>query len=186
MKKTYRQLHKEYRAEVKHYESLDKRTKEYKLWIKDKEAIDIKTTEKRTKAYKDSIKNKAPLGLGDVVEKITKATGIKAVVEAFTPEGKDCGCDKRKKKLNLNYELGITKTKVLRCMTETQYKAYGKFMNERTLTIDRKQIQFLIDLYAHVFALQYNIGDFCTNCGGAVKRINSIQEKLDKVHKTYK
>ncbi len=35
-------------------------------------------------------------GLGDTVEKVTKATGIKKVVELFTPEGKDCGCDKRK------------------------------------------------------------------------------------------
>ena len=57
--------------------------------------------DKRTKAYKDSVKNKAPKGLGDIVEAVTKATGIKKLVEVFTPEGKDCGCDKRKKDLNL-------------------------------------------------------------------------------------
>lgn len=39
-------------------------------------------------------------GLGDTVEKITKKTGIKKVVEALTPEGKDCGCDARKELLN--------------------------------------------------------------------------------------
>ena len=37
-------------------------------------------------------------GLGDTVEKITEATGIKKVVE--TVFGSDCGCSKRKKFLN--------------------------------------------------------------------------------------
>ena len=64
-----------------YYKSLDKRTKEYKEW-------------------KASLKDKTQIKLGDAVEKITKATGIKKVVKKFTPEGKDCGCDKRKEQLN--------------------------------------------------------------------------------------
>jgi hypothetical protein len=36
-------------------------------------------------------------GLGDSVEKFTKATGIKKIVEKVNP---DCGCGKRKDKLN--------------------------------------------------------------------------------------
>lgn len=40
-------------------------------------------------------------GLGDSIEKFTKATGIKKVVEATANAmGKDCGCNKRKNKLN--------------------------------------------------------------------------------------
>tara|TARA_R110000824_G_scaffold9818_1_gene43450 strand:+ start:132 stop:296 length:165 start_codon:yes stop_codon:yes gene_type:complete len=40
-------------------------------------------------------------GLGDTVEKFTKATGIKAVVEKVAKAtGKDCGCGKRKDTLN--------------------------------------------------------------------------------------
>jgi len=40
-------------------------------------------------------------GLGDTVEKITTATGIKKVVEAVSKAtGKDCGCKKRKEALN--------------------------------------------------------------------------------------
>ena len=40
-------------------------------------------------------------GLGDTVEKFTKATGIKAVVEKVAKAtGKDCGCNKRKETLN--------------------------------------------------------------------------------------
>ena len=37
-------------------------------------------------------------GLGDTVEAITKATGIKKVVKKFV--GNDCGCKKRKEALN--------------------------------------------------------------------------------------
>tara|TARA_R110002012_G_scaffold3164_1_gene14792 strand:- start:749 stop:913 length:165 start_codon:yes stop_codon:yes gene_type:complete len=40
-------------------------------------------------------------GLGDSIEKITKATGIKKVVNAVSKvTGKDCGCNKRKDTLN--------------------------------------------------------------------------------------
>ena len=40
-------------------------------------------------------------GLGDTVEKITEATGIKKVVETISKAtGKDCGCGKRKDALN--------------------------------------------------------------------------------------
>ncbi len=40
-------------------------------------------------------------GLGDSVEKFTKATGIKAVVEKVAKAtGTDCGCGKRKDTLN--------------------------------------------------------------------------------------
>ena len=40
-------------------------------------------------------------GLGDSIEKITKATGIKKVVDTMSKvTGKDCGCSRRKKKLN--------------------------------------------------------------------------------------
>jgi len=38
-------------------------------------------------------------GLGDTIEKITKVTGIKKVVNKITGK-KDCGCGKRKEKLN--------------------------------------------------------------------------------------
>ena len=40
-------------------------------------------------------------GLGDTVEKFTKATGIKKVVDTVSKAmGKDCGCKGRKDKLN--------------------------------------------------------------------------------------
>jgi len=40
-------------------------------------------------------------GFGDTVEKFTKATGIKQVVDTISKAtGKDCGCSKRKDSLN--------------------------------------------------------------------------------------
>jgi len=39
-------------------------------------------------------------GLGDTIEKFTKATGIKSMFEKMY---KDCGCDKRKEKLNQKF-----------------------------------------------------------------------------------
>jgi hypothetical protein len=40
-------------------------------------------------------------GLGDIIEKVTKATGIKHVVEKVAKAtNTDCGCGKRKDSLN--------------------------------------------------------------------------------------
>lgn len=48
-----------------------------------------------------SEENKQSEGLGDTVEKITRATGIKNVVDKISEKtGKDCGCKKRKEALN--------------------------------------------------------------------------------------
>ena len=40
-------------------------------------------------------------GLGDSIEKFTKATGLKKIVEGTSKLlNKDCGCNERKEKLN--------------------------------------------------------------------------------------
>jgi hypothetical protein len=41
--------------------------------------------------------SKESKGLGDSVEKFTKATGLKKLVERMSS---DCGCEERKEKLN--------------------------------------------------------------------------------------
>ena len=47
------------------------------------------------------MENKKSKGLGDTVAKITKATGIKKIVDTVAKAtGKDCGCDKRQVTLN--------------------------------------------------------------------------------------
>ena len=47
------------------------------------------------------MEKKKSKGLGDTIEKITKATGIKKVVDKVAKAtGKDCGCGERKDTLN--------------------------------------------------------------------------------------
>ena len=76
--------------------------------------------DKRTKAYKDwkkkfdaKNKNKSE-GLGDTIEKITEATGIKKAVKFLA--GEDCGCDERKDKLNKLFSYNK-----MECLTEEEY-----------------------------------------------------------------
>jgi hypothetical protein len=47
------------------------------------------------------ITNMKSKGLGDTIEKVTKVTGIKKVVEVVSAAtGKDCGCKARRDALN--------------------------------------------------------------------------------------
>ena len=48
------------------------------------------------------MEEKKSKGLGDTVEKITKATGITRIIDAINKARgvKDCGCNKRKQTLN--------------------------------------------------------------------------------------
>lgn len=118
------------------------------------------------------------IGLGDVVESITKATGVKKVVEKLT---KDCGCNDRKKLLN---RIPIfRKARVQRCLEENQIEQYKIFIEERKdSNWTRPQQQLLIDLYAHAFALQYNIKNFTNNCQGCAGTLQSMQDKLDALY----
>ena len=72
--------------------------------------------DKRSKAYKEWKKNhaKSSEGLGDTVEKITKATGIKKAVKFLA--GEDCGCDERKEKLNEMFRYRKPE-----CLTESEF-----------------------------------------------------------------
>ena len=98
-----------------YYEALDKRTNEFKEWKKS-QSIEPNETVEATDKWEGIAKEvtqanlqakheanptiDSTIGAGDVVEKITTVTGIKAIVKAFTPEGEDCGCDERKEKMN--------------------------------------------------------------------------------------
>lgn len=135
--------------------------------------------DKRTKLYKQW---KELQGLGDVIEKITEVTGVKAIVNAIVPD--DCGCSERKEKLNTMFPIRV---KAQRCLTPEQYTYYDDYYNTRTLNTwsDRNVIQMLIDTYAHVFAIQYHMKDLCVNCKGSGRILKTISDRLDEVYKTY-
>lgn len=139
-----------------YYKSLDKRTKEYKEW-------------------KASFKDKTEIKLGDAVEKVTKATGIKKATKViFDALGKDCGCDKRKEKLNKK-SISLT---TLRCFTEQQYNEWTNFRNRdrKNEVTHKQQVQIIIPIYAHLFARQLKPMSCC---------IKPYIEAIDKVYLTY-
>jgi len=140
-----------------------------------------KKIDKRTKAYKDSIKNKPAKGLGDIVEDITKATGIKKAVKAIF--GDDCGCEERK--TNLNNLPKLRTDKAYRCLTEEQYNEYNEYVERRTLKYETADVRMILRLYAHVFAIQHQMPT-CKNCGGAYNSIKKLEDRLDIVFNSYK
>lgn len=91
------------------------------------------------------MKNKAT-GLGDSIEKITKATGIKAVVEFLEEKlDFDCGCDKRKEALNKLFPY-----KKIECLEESEYNYLKEFnWNVYQLTPDVQKK--LLSIYNRIF-----------------------------------
>ena len=137
---------------------------------------------KQTPKKKKTTKKTKSKGLGDTVEKITEATGIKKVVKAVF--GDDCGCDERKEKLNKAFTY---KRQAQRCLEEHQYKQYKMYRETRTLNVwNEAEIHFIIKLYAHVFAIQYNANDLCRNCSGSGKILFRLSKELDTVFESYK
>ena len=131
--------------------------------------------DKRTKAYKEwkrNLEKETSIGLGDVVENITNATGIKKLVKTFTPDGKDCGCDKRKEKLNkirFNH-------RPVRCFTELQFNQWTDFRNtENKNSVTTKwQKQVLIPIYAQLFAIKLKPLSCCVT--PYINNINRVYE----------
>ena len=113
-------------------------------------------------------------GLGDTIEQITEATGIKAAVEMFSKAtGVDCGCDERKAKLNqlFSYNRNIN------CLTESDYNALTDLVGKNQLTPDDQKI--LTDIYYNVFNYRLQL----SACGSCWK---GKVEELRKVYNEYK
>lgn len=131
----------------------DKRTKKYKEWV--------------AKHEKDSS------GVGDTVEKITKATGIKAAVDSvFDALGKDCGCDERKKVLNVMFPYNKPN-----CLSEGQYKYLDEFFASKTNTITSATQKDLLNIYNYVF----NVNEQGTSCGSCfMDKVTRLKKVFDK------
>ena len=115
-------------------------------------------------------------GLGDTVETVLEATGIKKLVEIFV-DGKDCGCEERKQKLNEMFPYRFK----ARCLTEQEYNDYKVFKENRTLKMEWEQVTWVCDLYASVFNRQ--VWYPCVGC--SPKILIGMIDKLDKVYDSY-
>jgi hypothetical protein len=119
-------------------------------------------------------RKKKSKGLGDTIEKITEATGIKSVVKFVF--GEDCGCKERQQWLNENYPYNL---KIKRCFTEVEFDEYKHFKETRTNKINDDQIKLICRLYADVHGVEYV--EPCRNCSPKpfVRMIDSLDAVLE-------
>lgn len=95
-------------------------------------------------------------GLGDLVEKITKFTGIKAVTDALPF---DCGCEQRKEKLNKMFPFSTH-----RVMTEHEKKIFETTIkNINPTSVSFNQRQTLTILYNSIFNTKLKPSS-CSSC----------------------
>ena len=111
-------------------------------------------------------------GLGDTISKITKATGIKAVVDKVSElTGKPCNCSERRDKLNKIFPYNK-----VRQFTEDELKIYESVLPRlKSGVVTGKDQATLIRLHNKVF----NANKKASNCSSCV------QQTLAKLAKVY-
>lgn len=106
-------------------------------------------------------------GLGDTIEKITEATGIKKAVEFIA--GEDCGCDKRREKLNKMFPYPEPK-----CLNEDEFLKLGKFFDERPVVLSLEEQLMIITTFNRVFSQRRKM----TKCAPCLKSMINDLENL--------
>ena len=110
-------------------------------------------------------------GFGDTVAKFTEATGIDKVVHFIA--GEDCGCDKRKEKLNKLFPY-----KTPECLTEEEHKELTELIpNMRVKVRPSDQLAFL-KIYNRVF----KTNEQPTSCASC---LNDMLRKIKMVYNEY-
>ena len=129
-----------------------------------------KKSKRTTKTSKTETSTKSK-GLGDTIEKITTATGIKAAVKAVV--GEDCGCDERKEKLNQLFPY----KREPECLTddERSYLSGGVLRKKVMSYEDRERIA---TIHARVFNHKFDIPCTC-NPKIWMQWMRELQELLD-------
>jgi len=117
-------------------------------------------------------KKKQSKGLGDDIEKITEATGIKKIVEWTW--GQDCGCKERKEKLNKMFP----HSKKPECLKQIEYNFLDRIYKANSRVLSREDNQYLYRVYNRVF----NTKKVSTTCGSCVK---SVMNELKKIYDEY-
>jgi hypothetical protein len=147
--------------------------KEIKKRIKDY------TGDKRSLVYR-SLKEELKIaesqqdGLGDKVEKITKATGIKKVVDTVAKAlDVDCGCDERKEKLN-----SYSRNKVVDCPTQEEYIYLDDFFKTYKGKVSVEQQKELLTIYNRIFKRNKQM----TSCNLCFK---PVINNLETIYKNY-
>ncbi len=110
-------------------------------------------------------------GLGDTIEKITEATGIKTAVEKVF--GKSCGCDKRKETLNKIFPYSKPN-----CLTEPEYTILKDFFKTGREIITSDDQKILIPIYNRILNKKQEISN-CPSC------VRNMVRDLEKIYVEY-
>ena len=118
-------------------------------------------------------RGRKPKGLGDTIEQITTATGIKAVVEKVSElTGIDCGCEERREKLNALWSYRQPK-----CLSEASIEWLNSFLKNKpeqlTILLQNK----LKSIYKEVFDIDFA----STNCASCWRDMIREIEKVYEV-----
>ena len=143
-----------------HYNTIDKRSKDYR------EYKEWKSLKASYNELKESVSNK-PEGLGDTIAKVTGAIGLDKAVKAIV--GEDCGCDERKEKLNklFNY-------RKLECVTEEDFAYLTDFFKGNPSKVTHSQKVRLIGIYNFAFNQNEKLTTTCSPC------ISRVMKNLKK------
>ena len=111
-------------------------------------------------------------GLGDTVEKITTATGIKKVVEFFN--GEPCeACERRKEYLNK-----VFRYRKINELTEAEYNVLKGIIRPNVTKLNDIEQRQLIEVYNRVFNAKKKFST-CAPC------VRSLYQELEKILKAY-
>lgn len=105
-------------------------------------------------------------GLGDTIEQITEATGIKSLVKFIA--GEDCGCDERKETLNRLFPYHKPN-----CLVEEDYNYLTDFFGRLKDQVSVNDQYKLIEVYQRVFNQRLENSN-CSSCWR--DRINEIRK----------
>ena len=110
-------------------------------------------------------------GLGDKIEKITKATGIKAVVDTVAKAlDTDCGCAARKETLNKLFP-----NRKLNDLSTEDYDYLTEWYSVKRSSVNTQQQNMLVDIYNRVFNAKRKVSN-CSTC------IASVNRELRKIY----
>lgn len=127
---------------------------------------------RRTKAQieADNAKKIKSEGLGDTVEKVLEATGVKSVVKAVF--GDDCGCEERKQKLNKIFSYKVN------CLNEEEYNYLHEFFEGNPKEVKPTVQIELVTIARRVFNRKFEV----SGCYGCVR---DLVKRLRTVYETY-
>tara|TARA_R110000796_G_scaffold7396_3_gene25434 strand:+ start:1925 stop:2332 length:408 start_codon:yes stop_codon:yes gene_type:complete len=127
---------------------------------------------KQVKAKKASKKKAAPKskGLGDSIEKFTKKTGIKKIVDKVSEvTGIDCGCDERKALLNKIFPYRNTE-----CLKDEEFNWLDSFFKSRKSSLTHEEQTKMVAIHNRVLAARRKV----SSCGSCAREMINVMKQL--------